>query len=162
MRNWRLPAGLVVTLLAQGMDAPVLHAQAADSLTGAITIALAEEGLVGTTWALIIGDRTTVGAAGLNDARRQLPMSPHDRVQIGSVTKTLIATGILRLVTEGRVALDAPVTDYLPDIPFESRWEGSAPLLVRHLSTTPAASMTPACGRCSASGPTRTLHYARD
>jgi CubicO group peptidase (beta-lactamase class C family) len=104
-----------------------------DPLTTSIETALVEEGLVGATWALVTPEGTTTGAAGLSDAPRQRPMSPDDRVQVGSVAKTLVATGVLALVTQGRVDLDAPVARYLPDVPIENRWEPESPLRVRHL-----------------------------
>jgi CubicO group peptidase (beta-lactamase class C family) len=104
-----------------------------DLLTTSIETALVEEDLVGATWALVTPEGTTIGAAGLNDASRQRTMSPDDRVQVGSVAKALLATGVLRLVALGRIDLDAPVARYLPDVPIENRWESTAPLRVRHL-----------------------------
>lgn len=100
-----------------------LRAQAGDSLAVAIGRALSEEGLVGATWALVYPMHTSLGAAGLKDVSRGTPMAAHDRVHVGSVAKTFTAVGVLRLVTEGRVALDAPVTQYIPDIPLE--WIGA-------------------------------------
>ena len=104
-----------------------------DLLTTSIETALVEEGLVGATWALVTPEGTTIGAAGLNDASRQRPMLPDDRVQVGSVAKTLVATGVLALVSQGRVDLDAPVARYLPNVPIDNRWEPESPLRVRHL-----------------------------
>jgi len=104
-----------------------------DPLTRSIETALVEEDLVGATWALVTPDGTTIGAAGLNNATLQRPMSPDDRVQVGSVAKALLATGVLQLVTLGRVDLDAPVARYLPEVPIENRWEPESPLRVRHL-----------------------------
>jgi CubicO group peptidase (beta-lactamase class C family) len=123
----------VFTVIAVALDLSPLRAQAGDALTTQIARALSEEGLVGATWALVTAEGTTLGAAGLKDASRNVPMSSHDRIQVGSVAKTFIATGILRLATEGRVALDAPVARYLHDLPLENPWEATAPLLVRHL-----------------------------
>jgi CubicO group peptidase (beta-lactamase class C family) len=60
-------------------------------------------------------------------------MSPDDRVQVGSVAKTLVATGVLALVTQGRVDLDAPVARYLPNVLIDNQWEPESPLRVRHL-----------------------------
>lgn len=124
---------LAVAALVLTLATPPLCAQAVDSLTIAIGQALVEERLVGATWALVSPAGMVVGAAGLRDASRKTPMSSDDRVQVGSIAKTFIATGVLRLVTDGRVALDAPVAQYLPDTPIENPWEGTAPLLVRHL-----------------------------
>lgn len=104
-----------------------------DPLTESIEAVVIEEGLVGATWARVMPEGTTIGAAGLNDAPRQLRMSPDDRVQVGSVAKTLLATGVLRLVSLGRIDLDAPLSRYLPELPVENRWESDTPLRVRHL-----------------------------
>jgi CubicO group peptidase (beta-lactamase class C family) len=120
---------IAVTLAACPASAQDPH----DPLTRSIETALVEEDLVGATWALVTPDGTTIGAAGLNDASRQRPMSPDDRVQVGSVAKTLLATGVLQLVTLGRIDLDAPVARYLPEVPIENRWEPESPLRVRHL-----------------------------
>lgn len=128
LRNVALAA-----LAAASLGFTPVRSQAAKGLDAEIEQALAEEGLVGATWALVSPEGSTIGAAGLNDVSRSLRMKPGDRTQVASVAKTLIATGILRLVTEGRVDLDAPVAAYLPDIPFENPWQQSAPLRVRHL-----------------------------
>ncbi len=122
--------GALATLL---LCAPLARAQPTDSLTTAIARAIQEEGLVGATWALVFPSATILGAAGLNDADRDVRMSPSDRVQVGSIAKTFIAIGVLHLVTDGRVALDAPVARYLPTVTIENPWEATSPLLVRHL-----------------------------
>ena len=52
--------------------------------------------------------------------------------QIGSMTKAFTGLGAMKLVSEGRLALDASVTDYLPE--FEMYYEGKrADILVRDL-----------------------------
>jgi CubicO group peptidase (beta-lactamase class C family) len=109
------------------------HAQAGDSLTAAVATALAEEGLTGATWSLVTPAGITVGAAGSRELPRRIPMRPTDRVQVGSVAKTLVATGVLVLVTQGRVELDAPIERYLPGLPIGNAWSSVAPLRVRHL-----------------------------
>jgi CubicO group peptidase (beta-lactamase class C family) len=45
--------------------------------------------------------------------------------QIGSTTKTITATTIMRLVESGQVELDVPVRTYLPDLRLHD--EGSLP-----------------------------------
>ncbi|MBB5137014.1 CubicO group peptidase (beta-lactamase class C family) [Thermocatellispora tengchongensis] len=47
------------------------------------------------------------------------PIDGH--VRIGSNTKTFIATVVLRLVAEGRVGLDTPVDDHLPEFGLDRR-----------------------------------------
>jgi CubicO group peptidase (beta-lactamase class C family) len=116
--------------------AMVPHAAAAqnvDALTSDMARAVAEEGLIGVTWSRTTPEGVTLGAAGLRDRVRQIPMQPGNRVQVGSVAKSLLATGVLMLATEGRVDLDAPAARYLPGVVVDNPWSSDAPLLVRHL-----------------------------
>ncbi|OWR30434.1 serine hydrolase [Saccharibacillus sp. O23] len=43
------------------------------------------------------------------------PMTPQTPLAIGSTSKSLTALAVMQLVEEGKIKLDAPVTDYLPD-----------------------------------------------
>ncbi len=130
---FRLTVGLVgipVGVPAVGAQQPPVSNGSFDA---AMATAIREEGLVGGAWALVWPDTTIVGAAGLRDASRGTTMRAHDRVQVGSVAKTLLALGALQLVTEGRLELDAPLSRYLPDLPIRSAADDDPPLLVRHL-----------------------------
>ena len=61
------------------------------------------------------GDATfTFGAAERGGTE---PVTTQDHIRAGSVTKTMTATIILQLVQEGLLALDDPVSDYVPDVP---------------------------------------------
>jgi CubicO group peptidase (beta-lactamase class C family) len=124
---------LLLALFVATLGEVPAQAQQADTLTQTIGVALTEEGLVGATWALVLPGETIVGAAGLKDVASNVPLAPGDRMQVGSVAKTFIATAVLRLVTEGRVDLDARLAKYLPDAPIDNPWASTAPLRVRHL-----------------------------
>jgi len=83
----------------------------------AFQIALQEvvdTGLPGVVMAIRDADGPWEGAAGFVDLGRQTPMATCHRTRIASVTKTFVATAIMLLVEEGRVRLDARITDYLP------------------------------------------------
>ncbi|MES2759372.1 MAG: serine hydrolase domain-containing protein [Pseudomonadota bacterium] len=104
-----------------------LHA--APDLAPQVAALLREQGLDGAVWSTLDAQ----GAAGVSDARSRRPMRADQRVHIGSVAKTVLATGILRLVSERRLSLNTPVSTLLPDIAFDNAWEASDPVLVRHL-----------------------------
>lgn len=110
-----------------------LHARQDDSLTAKVERAVAEEGLVGVTWSLVTPEGTRLGAAGTRNASLGTRLQPGDRMHVGSVAKTLVATGVLALVTEGRFVLDARVGELLPELRMVNPWDADAPLLVRHL-----------------------------
>jgi D-alanyl-D-alanine carboxypeptidase len=54
--------------------------------------------------------------AGLADKATGQPMRPHDRVHIGSITKTFVATVVLQLAAEGRLSLNDSVQKWLPGV----------------------------------------------
>ncbi|AFU01116.1 serine hydrolase domain-containing protein [Nocardia brasiliensis] len=58
----------------------------------------------------------TVLASGVANLATAAPMDGTSRFRIGSMTKMFVATVVLQLVGEGRVALDAPVEEYLPGV----------------------------------------------
>jgi D-alanyl-D-alanine carboxypeptidase len=57
------------------------------------------------------------GARGEADLAADVPLKPGDVFRIGSVTKQFAAVGLLTLVDAGKVALDDPLSNYLPDYP---------------------------------------------
>ena len=81
------------------------------------------------------GQVTFAQGFGTRHPDREEPVKPTTLFRIGSVTKMITAAGLLQLVDEGRVDLDAPITDYIPDFGF-SRDESWAPgITARHLLT---------------------------
>ena len=53
-------------------------------------------------------------AAGVEGRTADIPLTADHTFRIASNTKTYIAVSILRLVEEGRIGLDDPISDYLP------------------------------------------------
>ena len=95
---------------------------------------LVEESLTGIAWTLVgESDELSIGAAGLQDNRAGLAFASDTRFHVGSLTKTLLATGVLRLATEGRIDLDAPVLRYLPDLFSDKPVASFSDVRVRHL-----------------------------
>ncbi|WP_407779214.1 serine hydrolase domain-containing protein [Actinophytocola sp.] len=65
------------------------------------------------------------------------PIRPWDRVRVASNTKMFVATVVLQLVGEARVALDAPVERYLPGLVRGNGYDGNritVRQLLRHTS----------------------------
>ncbi|MGW7753654.1 serine hydrolase domain-containing protein [Streptomyces violaceusniger] len=59
---------------------------------------------------------SSVLTSGVADVKSHAPIHRDSRFRIGSVTKSFVATVVLQLVGEHRVALDAPVERYLPGV----------------------------------------------
>jgi CubicO group peptidase (beta-lactamase class C family) len=65
----------------------------------------------------IMADGTVVYAEGFGMANREksIPVDPDTLFNIGSISKVYAAAAIMLLVDEGKLSLDRPVTDYLPE-----------------------------------------------
>lgn len=102
----------------------------------AIAHALAEQRLVGAVVLVAHRGRTVLRhAAGLADREAGRPMAADALFRLASVSKPFVATTTLVLVAQGRLALDAPVTRWLPD--FRPRGPDGAPatITIRQLLT---------------------------
>jgi len=64
------------------------------------------------------GEVTFAAGFGTRNPDKDDPVGPATLFRIGSVNKMLTAAGLLRLVDEGKVDLEKPITDYLPDFAF--------------------------------------------
>lgn len=121
-----LLASLPLAVWGQPVTAAALHEAMAESL--------AVQGLQGAVWSTLADDGAiTVGAAGIRDARTGAALLAHDLVQVGSVAKTVLATGVLRLISEGRFTLDTPVSHLLPGVALDNPWASDTPVRIRHL-----------------------------
>jgi CubicO group peptidase (beta-lactamase class C family) len=63
------------------------------------------------------GEVSYVHAYGLQDAARSLPVRAGTLFEIGSITKQFTASAIMQLQQDGKLELDRPLSDYLPDAP---------------------------------------------
>lgn len=71
---------------------------------------------------------------GVTSTRNPLPVNEQTLFQIGSNTKTFVATIAMRLVEAGQLDLDAPIRKYLPDFRMRDP-DVAARVTMRHLMT---------------------------
>ncbi|WP_263422193.1 serine hydrolase domain-containing protein [Arthrobacter sp. NicSoilC5] len=67
----------------------------------------------------------------MRDLETRTPAQPTDRIQIASVTKTMTAVAVMKLVEDHLIGFDDPVNDVIPG--FTSVLKPSAPITVRQL-----------------------------
>lgn len=115
-------------------ERPLTETQVADSMRQYLT-RLSEAGLFSGSIALSHGGRTVLagswGRDGQSDAR---PVTAGTRFHIASVTKLLTVTAFLRLVEQGEVALDDPLSRWIPEYPRPWRDRVTARHLLTHTS----------------------------
>lgn len=93
------------------------RARSADQTSPGFSVAVARDGEV-----------ILARGYGLADVELDVAASPATVYRIGSLTKQFTAAAIMRLVEAGELALDDPITDFLPDYPTQGHT-----VTVRHL-----------------------------
>ncbi|MFJ8108157.1 serine hydrolase domain-containing protein [Streptomyces sp. NPDC096132] len=97
--------------------------------------AVREAGMYGTYSSVRNGAPAWTGAAGVADVDTGRPVRPGMRHRVGSITKSFTAVAVLQQVERGRIALDAPIGDYVPDlVPGERGRRVTVRMLLNHTS----------------------------
>lgn len=125
------------SILAVALVTPVLaQTPSTKRLDAAIDRALNEHRIVGTV-VLVAKDGKLVyhRAAGFADREAKRPMREDALFRLASMSKPIVSVAALRLVDQGKLSLDAPITRWLPY--FRPKLgDGTAPAItVRHLLT---------------------------
>ncbi|PZM16931.1 serine hydrolase domain-containing protein [Rhizobium tubonense] len=107
--------------LSNAVDAAIDSAIASKRLVGAVVL-IAQDGK-------FIHRR----AAGLADRENQVAMKEDAIFRLASITKPFTAIAAMRVVEQGRIGLDDPITKWLPDFRPKLPDGSDAVILVRHL-----------------------------
>lgn len=101
-------------------------------LDRAIDNAVGENRLVGAVVAVARNGETVYRrAAGFRDREAQIPMGEDAIFRLSSVTKPFVATAAMRLAGRGELALDSPVSRWLPWF-RPAQWDGHRPDITLH------------------------------
>jgi serine beta-lactamase-like protein LACTB len=82
----------------------------------------------------LVDDQKVVWAAGcgFQDAAKKIPASANTVYRVGSVSKLFTDVAVMQMVEEGKLDLDAPVSDYVPE--FKPAYKpGEQPITLRML-----------------------------
>ncbi|MBX7548470.1 beta-lactamase family protein [Streptomyces sp. tea 10] len=144
MRIPRLFGTALATTLLLTVAAPVASAAARPAAApaaldpaslGRTLDAVHDAGMYGIYSSVRDGSDRWAGASGVADVDTGRPVRADMRHRIGSISKTFAAVAVLQQVERGRIRLDAPIGDYLPDlIPGERGREITVRMLLNHTS----------------------------
>ena len=83
----------------------------------------------------LVDDQKVVWAKGFGyaDVANRVPATADTIYRIGSISKVVTATEIMRLAEQGKVDLDRSVTDYVPEFYIRNRFPESKPITLRAL-----------------------------
>ncbi len=83
------------------------------------------------------GNIVWAGAVGWANIEKQIPATTATRFRIGSSSKAVTATLLAKMVQEGKIDLDRPISNYYPDLP-NPEWKNITPRqLASHTSGLP-------------------------
>jgi CubicO group peptidase (beta-lactamase class C family) len=99
-----------------------------------ITAAMRRLNVPGVAVGILHEGREHTAGFGVTNVDYPAPVLPETLFQIGSITKTVTATAIMRLVEAGTLDLDTPIRRYLPDLALADE-SVAAGVALRHLLT---------------------------
>ena len=111
------------------VPAPLRYAEVVEEARALVRADRAARGYPGIAVAVSV-DGETVWSEGFGYANleHRVPMQPAVKFRVGSISKSLTAAAVARLVEDGRLDLDAPIQDYVPSFP-----EKAHPITARQL-----------------------------
>lgn len=113
---------VVALLLFSGFCASFVGAQT-DPIDAYIKAEMEKRRIPGLALTVIQhGDVIKMQGYGLANVELDVPVTPDTVFELASVTKQFTATAIMRLVKEGKVGLDHPISHYLSNTP--DAWQG--------------------------------------
>lgn len=69
-----------------------------------------------------------IGGIGVRDRETGAPMQPDTAFRVGSLSKSIIALGVMRLADQGKLDIDRPLRELVPDAGIVNPWEDVAPV----------------------------------
>jgi CubicO group peptidase (beta-lactamase class C family) len=100
-----------------------------DELRARIARVLEREHIAGAAFALVGRDGPIyVGGIGMRDRATHAAMTGDTAFRVGSLSKSVIALGVMRLVDQGKLDLDRPLRELVPDLQIDNPWEAVAPV----------------------------------
>ncbi len=97
---------------------PGLSGRLSDELLASLRTSREHGGLPSLSAAIAFdGKLQWAAATGFADIENQRPATVQSSYRTGSVAKSITAVALMRLIDAGKVSLDAPISQYVPDLP---------------------------------------------
>jgi CubicO group peptidase (beta-lactamase class C family) len=87
-----------------------------NELSDFVAVKAQEFGIPGVVVGIWVDGREVFACHGVTSVANPLPVTPDTLFSVGSISKTFTATTLMRLVADGKVQLDAPVREYVPEL----------------------------------------------
>jgi CubicO group peptidase (beta-lactamase class C family) len=87
-----------------------------EQLAALVTQKMTEHAIPGVAFGIYRHGQFTLRGFGVTSVEHPLPITPETVFPIASISKTVTATAVMRLVEQGKLDLAAPVSRYLPEL----------------------------------------------
>ncbi len=128
---------LLLLLLALPAGASQVAGLPAEKLKKAevlVTDEIMRQGIPGLSIAVVTGNQIKWSTAyGFADIENHVPAKVGTMYRLGSISKPITAIGVMQLVEQGKIALDAPIQRYVPSYPAK-KWPVTVHDLMCHIS----------------------------
>jgi len=125
----RMPRSHVDEDMPRGHDAVVRAPETIDELKSEIAKVLVQQHIPGIAIALVNRDGVIwSGGVGVRDIDTGVAMDRDTTFRVGSLSKSIVALGVMRLVDQGKLDVDRPLREILPDVAIDNPWEAVAPV----------------------------------
>jgi len=119
MRRGLTVVVILAAIAASASSSPGTEAVQTDpkfeQLAVLVTQKMTEYGIPGVAFGMVRNGQVTVRGFGVTNLDDPQPITPDTVFPLASISKTIAATAIMRLVEQGKIDLAAPVRTYLPD-----------------------------------------------
>lgn len=141
MNPLRAPTGRTTTVLLIALwlfistdDSSAEFEAHLEALSDRIDSVLREGTIPGAAVALVSADSILwLKCFGVLSIASGTPVTEDSHFRVGSCTKSLIGLGILKLIQEGRIDVNRPVKEIVPEIEVVNQWADTHPVRVIHL-----------------------------
>lgn len=112
------------------------YSEVKEKISDYIEQGMKKNGIAGLSIALVDEEKVVWEQGfGYADVKRKTPAAPKTIYKMASISKLFTGIAIMQLVEEGKIALDSPLTDYIPEFSIKSRFPGVAPFTIRNMLT---------------------------
>jgi len=132
---WSLLLSAYSPCLAQSAAQPAESPpQTLPELQARIEAVMAQERIPGLMLTIATKDSVLfAGGFGYANLQTREKVTDQTSFRLGSITKNLVALGLLHLVRAGRLRLDDQLQDLAPEVPIQNTWAATHPVRVVHL-----------------------------
>lgn len=138
MRRGLAVVVILAAIAASASSSPGTEAVQADpkfeQLAALVTQKMAEYGIPGVAFGMVRNGQVTVRGFGVTNIDDPQPITADTVFPLASISKTVTATAIMRLVEQGKIDLSAPVRTYLPEFKVQDE-KTSREVAIWHLLT---------------------------